>query len=253
MKGLIGRTEALLLIFLGLFMVTFAEGDTYWLLLNPKFQWVTTIGGLGIILAGMGLFFIPADHPRPTRIGVLVVFVAMLISWDPEDAFVLPGNDLFSGPAAEQQPSRVQVEGREYVRINTAELFLVADQGEPERTALNYVVQGVCKRTPELDAKGQIALVRVAISCCLADAVGMGIRVAVDDPRKFESDVWLEVYGSLKAIEQADEKVRDLQIKGVFYTVLSQSHALVPDRIETMEQPGVPFIFEMRQEEPYAF
>jgi hypothetical protein len=253
MTRLIGWTEALLLILLGLFMITLAGSDNYWLLLNPKFRWVTALGGLGICLAGTGLFFVPAERPGPARIAVMLFFVALLVAWNPEDAFLLPGGDPFSGGTGEPEQSRVVVNGREYIRINTAELYQLASQEDPERIGLDYVVQGVCRRTPELDARGEIVLLRVAVSCCLADAVGMGVRVAVEDPEKFTDGIWLRAYGRLEKRPPAEERIRDLKIKGVFLTVVSESHVLAPDEIEAVAQPGLPFLFDIRQAEPYAY
>ena len=215
MTKLIGWSEALLLIFLGLFMGTLASSDNYWLLLNPKFRWVTALGGAGICLAGIGLFFIPAKRPGPGRFLVMLFFVALLVGWSPERAFLLPGVDSFSGHGAiRPEVSRVVVEGSEFVKINTAELFLIARQGDPARLGMDYVVQGVCKRTPELDAHGEIALLRVAVSCCLADAVGMGVRVAVEDLERFKDGAWLRVYGRLE-LRPEQERIRDLRIRGV--------------------------------------
>jgi hypothetical protein len=200
------------------------------------------------------LFFVPANRPGPARFLVTLFFVTLLVAWDPEDAFLLPGGDPFSGYTEEMaEGSRVVVDDKEFVRINTAELYLLARQGDSARLKLDYVVQGVCKRTPELDAKGEIALVRVAVSCCLADAVGMGVRVAVENPAQYEDGSWLRAYGRMNPRPQAEAQGRDLQIKGVFLTVLSEEHVLIPENIEPLDQPGLPFLFDIRESEPYAY
>jgi hypothetical protein len=252
MTHLLGWIEALLLILLGLFMVTLAASDSYWLLLNPKFKWVTAAGGLGICLAGIGLFFVPAGRPGPSRLTVMALFMGLLVSWNPEDALLLPGDATsFTGGSSDRESSRVTVDGKEYVRINTAELYMLARRNSPDLRSVRYVVQGVSRRTPDLDARGEIALLRVAVSCCLADAVGMGVRVAVEDPAAFEDGKWIRVYGMLEE-RPVEGKIGKLQIRGVFQTVLSETHVLVPERVEAVDQPGLPFVFEIRQKEPFA-
>lgn len=66
---------------------------------------------------------------------------------------------------------------KEYVRINLAELFLLERRDRPEELAGRYVFRGAVTRHPTLDAQGAVAVFRVSLYCCLADATAGGFAV----------------------------------------------------------------------------
>uniref|UniRef100_B8DQL9 TIGR03943 family protein n=1 Tax=Nitratidesulfovibrio vulgaris (strain DSM 19637 / Miyazaki F) TaxID=883 RepID=B8DQL9_NITV9 len=73
--------------------------------------------------------------------------------------------------------SRATYAGKDYVRINVAELFLLEQRNRPDELAGRYVFRGAVTRHPALDARGAVAVFRVSLYCCLADATAGGFAV----------------------------------------------------------------------------
>lgn len=266
------KAEAMLLASFGLYMLALASSGTYWLLLNPKYKWVTAAGGCGITLAGFALFMMPAARPGAWRGLIMAGLVFLLAMHDPEMAIAPQGGtdtsgafftySASAGPSGSETsgqgrvrtapaPSRVELDGREYVRINIAELYFEAIEANSGKLALGYVTKGMVARTPELDARGEVGLVRVAVNCCLADAVGLGLRVKVKDPARYEKGQWLKVHGRLTP-ESVKSKPPAPHLDGVFITALAEGFVFQAERVEA-EEPDLPYIFEVRDSEPYAY
>ena len=255
-----GLLEGLVLAAVGLYMLALADSDAYWLLFNPKYRWVTATGGTGITLAGAALFFFPAQRPGATRLAAWVLLVGMLAGYAPQQTAAPAGSltgttyGSLTGNIPDRDP-RETYDGREYVRLNVAELFFVANEQRTDH-ATDYVTRGMVRRAPDLDAAGQIGLMRVAVTCCLADAVGLGVRVAVDDPSRFADGSWLKVWGRLRA-EPLPAKNKNIFRRwptgpGVL-TALDREQVLVPDHLEREERPGLEYVFDIRRSEPYAY
>lgn len=87
-----------------------------------------------------------------------------------DDAPVPDGGDDELGP-------RAIYADKDYVRINLAELFLLERRNRPEELAGRYVFRGAVTRHPTLDAQGAVAVFRVNLYCCLADATAGGFAV----------------------------------------------------------------------------
>ncbi len=265
------KGEAMLLASVGLYMLALSTSGTYWLLLNPKYKWVTAAGGCGITLAAFALFMLPAARPGLWRGLFMAGLVLLLALHDPKMTVAPLGMDRDgaflaypsqSGPGSQgpfvqgrdrkaPEPSRIELDGREYVRINAVELYFEAVEANPAKLALGYVTRGMVARTPELDARGEVGLVRVAVNCCLADAVGLGLRVKVDDPTRYKTGQWLKVHGRL-APQPSKNKLQAPQLAGVFITALAEGFVLQAEGVEAVEQ-DLPYVFDVRDSEPYAY
>jgi hypothetical protein len=96
-----------------------------------------------------------------------------------DDAPVPDGGEDELGP-------RATYAGKDYVRINVAELFLLERRNRPEELEGRYVFRGAVTRHAALDARQSVAVFRVSLYCCLADATAGGFVVrpgAQDDDR----------------------------------------------------------------------
>jgi uncharacterized membrane protein YcgQ (UPF0703/DUF1980 family) len=144
------------------------------------------------------------------------------------------------------------VDGIEYIKINLAELYMLSEKEGPFRIGTHYVVRGMVKRSPTLDSSGQIALIRNAVFCCLADSVAMGFRMQSSDVDKLADGQWVEVYGTLSRLA---EELPDhaLQTEGLHLTLLNESYTLTPSKIVSIEAPEIPFMFDFKEQEPYAY
>lgn len=57
---------------------------------------------------------------------------------------------------------------------------------------------GFVLRNPVLVKRGEVALVRVIITCCVADAVGVAVRMPDDPKSPYPENSWLQVRGVLE-------------------------------------------------------
>ena len=248
----------LLLCVLGGYLVWLSFSQEYWRLLNPRFSPLTLAAG-----AALAAVVVAA---RPDRGGsspargawlTLVVFFALALTAhrapDPMAELLGPGPvmpDPFSG-GMDAGPSRVEVEGREYVALNVAELLALQDLGGTQ-AGEGFVLQGMVLHTPELDQRSLVAVARLFITCCLADAVGVAHLVRVDDPEAFANGTWVRAAGRLQTPEKVPAGAQ-VRVPGALAGRTGERFVLVAEQIETMPPTRLPYIFEVRSEEPFAF
>lgn len=250
MTRLVSILEGAALILLGGFMLHLVRGDSYWYFLNPKFEPLTAVAGAVLVLIGLALPFSLSREIRPTRLFVLLAFVCMAV-WVQSAT----NREYTAEPYGMEEPqaveSRVELGGEEYVRMNTAELFmlLAADSGTaPKRVAL----RGMVRRSPEMDRQGRFVLVRMAIVCCLADAVAPGF-VVVGSKSLPEDGAWVSVAGRFEPLAVDKAGVGSIAVQGVISTLINDKFVIYSRKTEQVKRPELPFIFEFRREEPYAY
>ena len=90
------------------------------------------------------------------------------------------------------------------------------------------------------------------MTCCVADSIGLGLPVKYSRMKDFSDGQWVAVYGVL---EHLGEKVprEGLRPDGMRLITLSHTYALVPTKIVEIEKPDSPYIFDARDDEPYAY
>ncbi|MCU0572646.1 MAG: hypothetical protein MUC41_06590 [Syntrophobacteraceae bacterium] len=253
MKRMGGVLEGLILLAIGLYAGWLVLGDDYWRFLNPKFKWLTGLTAAMFLVTGSVAIWNPNGRARLSRSLIFLVFVSFLgielYAREPRDAqskaSPRPGS-------AVQEPPRVTVGGIEYIRINTAELFVQCEKKEPGLQGERFVTMGIVHRNEDLDRAGQFVVVRIVVTCCLADAVGVGLRVRSRGWEDLQDGQWVEVYGTLEPLDDPSPEAR-LKVEGMRLTAVSRFCEFVPTRIEAVSEPDVPFIFEIRDGEPYAY
>ena len=140
--------------------------------------------------------------------------------------------------------------GQEYVRINAAEL-IAGESGGWTREGGRYAVQGSLARTPELDRAGLVAVTRLFISCCFADAAGVVALVRVDDPASYTPGAWVSVMGRLVPAPPLPET--EIAIYGALTAIRSDRFILDAENVETPTFTGVPYLFEINSQQPFAY
>ncbi len=254
MKDKIGGViEGLILLVLGCYMGFLVFSGNYWYYLNPKFMWLTAATGFMLIITGTAALLNPKQRLSLWRIFIFLIFILIL------------GVGTYSGiPYATQNLSKTEAKrtfdekprailnGTEYIRINLAELFMLCEDNAQEKILNHYVTRGIVYRSEQLDHESQFGLVRNAVWCCLADSVGIGLRVQSDRFDNLSEGQWVEVYGTLSRLS---EQLPDagLRPNGMRLIALSSSCKMIADRVVGIEEPEIPFIFEFRDAEPYAY
>jgi uncharacterized repeat protein (TIGR03943 family) len=250
-KKLGGFIEGLLLFALGLAMSGLVRSDTYWLYLNPKFKWLTLTTGSILMLLGL-MAAIWNRRPSLSRMIVFLVFgtiaaIGYLMPNPTSPAF----SSSLTEPAAEVE-SRLTFGSQEFIKINLGELYNISESGETNEIGEHYVTRGIVKRSPELDGDGQFAIFRIFMWCCFADAVAVGFRVSYDHPDALTDGQWVKVYGTLRQLP-AELPEPSLSVMGITSKALNPIYEIAPYQVEKIDPPPIPFMFDFRKSEPYAY
>lgn len=251
-----GLVEALCIIGLAAFLVYLLTLGSYWMYLNPKFRGLSWASA--VALGAMGVYSLvrpPAGaNWLRASLYVLVVVLCLVSEVGIQSWFAVSGVDT---AAVEEQPEliepRVSLGGVEYVRINLGELYDIATNRMPGKMDLNYAVRGYVRRSPELDARGEFVLHRLALYCCFADSTAVGFRVRVPKGQPLpDHGAWQVVYGRL--VESKDDEAAAAQsIDGSVFASVQPDYALEASRVEAAKAPGMGMMYEWRREEPYAY
>ena len=276
------RLEGLCLLCLGGFLAGLASSRHYWSFLNPKFSPLTL--GAGVLLSVCGLALVLRPEPgrataaRLTRQALVLAFLCLAaFAWRQAAAPPLPGALTLRAPVPDEPeappPLRVTVDNVEYVRLNLAELFIMPDKRRTDYPR-HFAMRVQVGRTPELDSRGHVLLKRIAVTCCLADSLELAF-LASGIPKVQDRDVqgevqagevrseeirsgdWLEVYGRLEPLKPkgADRPLLAAVPKGrgMSIFVLNPGFRVVVEKAERITLNDVPFLFEFREKEPFAW
>jgi hypothetical protein len=262
--GVLARLEGGLLFLLGAAMLSFTQSPAYWVVLNPRFSPVTMAAGLGLVFTGLALFMYPRTKPNFWAAASLVAVLGLFTVFDPQGVMgPAPGSNIgnpaqtFDGEPVEEEeiPLAYTLNGQDYLPMNLAELFIRCDN---DTVGLHdhVAVRGVVLRTPELDAQGDILLARTTVVCCLADALTVAVRVHVGDADAFTPNQWVRVLGTVEPLAVEQEDTVDVRLPFSVSTVVQticRLRADAPDSVTPVNPPGMEFVFEMRQEPPFAY
>lgn len=251
--------QSLLLIGTGTFMLALSLSDTYWHLLNPKYSWLTFSAGLVITVLAFAGLLARSRKPVLSELICLLLFLTLALASVslPNPFFpaelASPDFDLpdFSGSEASAPEPRVTINGAEYIRINPGELLVLEDTGKLN-SGDRYQVQGQVIRTPEMDRTGHLAVSRLLITCCIADAVSLAYLIKVDDPNDFESGEWVRSAGVILR-ERPALKEPLLAVTGTLPAISSEKFVILSERTVPAAPVGPHFLFEIREQEPFAF
>ncbi|WP_419786180.1 hypothetical protein [Pseudodesulfovibrio sp.] len=262
MGTLLRLLEALLLTGMGAFMVWLSGSSIYWQLLNPRYSWLTLTAGAIFVLLGIAHLFHAGCKGRVAQLLSIAIFLGLTgMAVLGPDTFTPPspppgggytGGSLtrsYDDEAPPPQPA-ITVDGVTYTRLNLAEL-LAGEDGGWTRENERYAVQGTVLRSPELDKAGYIAVVRLYVYCCFADAVGVVALVAVDDPTGYRQGTWVRVLGTLT--RGAPFPGQTFNVTGAFSTARSDTYVITADQVKETAIEGVPFILDINREPPFAY
>ena len=168
--------------------------------------------------------------------------------------FAVSGNTVF--------PKRVNGEellgGKDYIRVNLGELYVITGSKDPDKLSKNYVVRGIVYKNADLAKNHECGLVRIVIVCCAADALAVGIRFPDANTARLETGKWLKIYGHLqKMTSSSNEQYNNISLSSqqVYITDsrLVNEWYLAPDRIESLSEPTDPYIMKWSEKEPYNY
>ena len=255
------RLDGLAMTALAGFLAWLVLAGNYWMYLNPRFRPVTLSAAAVLAVLGLYASWRPVSRPSLGRGLCYAALCAMVVlseggtqllsdNSDSDPFLVAP-----SLPAAPPTPvaSRLTAGGKEYVPLNTGELFDIAAKGHGPAFDRPYALRGFVHRSPELDAKGEFVLFRLAIWCCFADGTAVGFRVRPPAGAPLPEDkAWVVAYGRLTDAPEDDRK--EYALPGMAFSSVAPAAILAAEQVETAAvTPEEVYMFQWRQEEPYAF
>ena len=181
--------------------------DRTFLYLSPRTAWLVPIGAVVLAIAFVGRVLFVRDDPGMTSkqalgFGLVAVPVVVVLALPPAslDSFAAGRRSSFASAAfvtsvediATGDLSLADVAGA--VRSEEAMAALSARAGAD----VDFV--GFVTRDAGMPAD-EFLLTRFLISCCVADALSVQVRVVGAPPGRFKNDDWVQVSGSLYPLE----------------------------------------------------
>jgi uncharacterized repeat protein (TIGR03943 family) len=261
MKKFLSIISSLVMIFSGAYIFYLILSGSYPNFLNPKFVWLTGSCGALLILMGIVTLFIRLS----VKISAVIIMILFVIICLLAPAVRLHGEELNkinpSDPAWQIRPelhsTKVTINGNDYIPINIAEMYMILYNNPPKKVneiikKNNYVFRGFIYRNQKLEKLGQFAVMRVAMSCCIADAVALGFRIKTEDEANYKNDDWVRVYGHLEKFKP-DKLEETVDISGIANTDLKNDFMFIADKLEPDREPQSPFIVEWKEKAPFAY
>ncbi|WP_428567228.1 MAG: DUF1980 domain-containing protein [Solidesulfovibrio sp. DCME] len=260
-KALAARIDGAAWLGMAGFMAWLTLAGDYWLFLNPKFKPVTLFAAIVLAVLAACALWRPVSRPSWGR-SLAYCFLAAMVGLTHGGIQAISGEidaDPFAvapslpAPPPEAIPARMTARGKEYIPINTGELFDIAAKGPGEAWGKPYVMRGFARRDPALDAKGEFVLFRLAVWCCFADSTGVGFKVKLPPGAALPADKgWVVAYGRLT--EMPADKRGEYTLPGMTFSSIAPGALFAADQVESAPVPAEQvYMYEWRVAEPYAY
>jgi putative membrane protein len=176
--------------------------------LGPRTQWVVPVGAVGLTLAALGYLHAtrdaPSSRPRPLELAGLVALIAPILAAatlaHAQLGSLAASNKLSSrgiDPSALARLASKDAHGIGFLQLNAAgrDAGLSKELGLAPGTPVRLL--GFVSSDP--DGERPFELSRFYITCCVADAVPVGVHVTKGAVRRLrlQRDDWLDVTGLL--------------------------------------------------------
>ena len=192
----------------GLFWFLLFTGRTS-LYLSSRTAWVVPVGAIALTIAAVGRLA-TARTPRPGPLGRATVWAVAFVLFPVVAILVLPPAALGSYAASRRSlSSGLVASAPELEAGGTVTLAAVAAAGWSDEARRSLVSRAGSRVTFEgivTKRDGQAAdefmLTRFIVSCCVADALSVQVRVVGAPPGQFEEDDWVRVSGAFYPVGQ---------------------------------------------------
>ena len=147
--------------------------------------------------------------------------------------------------------SRERLDGKEYIKINLAELSDMCERNDTDRISDRYVMRGYVLEIPELEKEVRVALLRKTNWCCAAHMFAYGFKIPANRQDIPESGRWVKLYGKLRETGESelDEKITIDKLP----VYIMKKWILMPEKIEAIETPSGPEIKNWCTKEPFTY
>lgn len=250
-QKLIDRQLGLFMALIGLNILLFVYSGRYWTLINPKYSLVTAAAGGICALLGLILLI----HPVPLRrqalfsAGVILVLLCGLNIFVRQQALESSGSVISLDEQLTRSFSRETRGAKDYIKINIAELTTLIESDSPLIQTENFLFRG---RIYPSDSVGPVVF-RTAVSCCLADAISVGVRIRTSTPMEAAEGQWVNVYGRVIEETETPTTARHIDRIDGFMAVIQPGITFQADTVEKIDPPEFRMMFQFRRQEPFAY
>lgn len=262
--------RSVLLFITGSLMAAVLIRNDFWLFLHPKLRFFSLSAAALIIVSSIVSAVLSKIRPKKWYFIVFILFIGMFVVGftgktgksaaanraAPETGAALGENDPGQEWAAPDSSTAVRFTYREkeYVPINLGELYLLSKFDDQLLIESRFAVRGIVKRRLKYDEKKQILIARVAVTCCLADATVLLYRVGVPEPEAFTDGEWVLVLGHVQKETIDENEIPDeIKVDEIRYFAIEGEHIMAADVVKKANPPAVPYMFQFKTEEPFAF
>jgi len=223
LNNIYGKSEAFLLIIMGVSIALFALSDNYVVLMNPKYKWLTFGGSLMLVLFSIPSFFESVPKRHSIKIFFLLLFTVALLG----NPFTPNNNTLMHRPAATDDLydsidlKKFPVEQLQNVLSETEEFY---------KQDRSFSVIGLAKRLDTLENYNSFALMIPIMVCCVADAYALGIRVPYENWESITDNEWVIVSGALSPRKEMII-LPNFQTRGAMLSTIDKEYVLEPESI----------------------
>lgn len=231
--------EGFILILMGCGIAWFALFGDYWLLMNPRYKYLTFAGAVIVVVIGTAALLSPRRSPGGARIALFCIFIAVVMAGRPFSTMVYSSN---TAPEEKPKKNAFISDDPEYPAVELMNLYSKTFQGDEQINNKKFMTMGVVKRLPELDGKNEFAVLNILVFCCLADAVAVGFRTPAGDVSQYNEGDWVKIYGVLKKLDDP-EKIKPFRLGVINITAINETYVIHPDRILKTAPPASPYAY----------
>lgn len=133
-------------------------------------------------------------------------------------------------------------DNKEYLKLNVAELYIMLSRKPEVAKSINFMIRGLSFKNEELANSSEIALLRLMVNCCFADAVPYFVKVVPTDDYEYNEYEWINVFGKIEITDENDPVGN--------FRLIAEKIAPISENLIDKHQI---YIFEVRQEAPFAY
>ena len=230
MKRIYGVLESCLLVMIGTGILWFSLSDHYELLMNAKFRPLTVTGSALVLLLGV-VTVLGRRKGLGANMFVFAVMLAVVVIGKP---YLPAAGSIDQTDPGFEAALWEQVDLTRYPRV----LLLDLSSRQPSEEASpgkSVTTVGVVKRLEGLTDRTSFALMTTFMYCCLADAVGFGVRVQWDDLGSLK-DGQLAIVSGTVYDEAAPIRLPNFRSGRAMVSSVNESRYLVADQILSYQQ-----------------
>lgn len=146
-----------------------------------------------------------------------------------------------------------------FMPISIPEIYLFTLETEDPLAGMGLAFRGVVLKSPDLDRQGLVAIGRVYLSCCAADAARLIFLLEMPDsvnPDNFRDGEWVAVNGRLSKVTSDIKQIATAELSPDSFAsldVINPSHYIVAQEVGPTPAPAEFFIDRLATHEPFSY